>query len=178
MSSSEIEEITAPAFIADLTAVPLVEVRARRDRANEIETGLSYLRRLVQGHLDIVMAEQHRREAGEAAGDVSDLVRRLPAILGEHVHAPGSGRLPTLMAPGGGALDHSARLEAIVPLDQLSALPELSDADLHGVVERLDALEREVSGQRRGIHEVLDYLQAEIVRRYRTGEATVDNLLR
>jgi hypothetical protein len=41
----------------------------------------------------------------------------------------------------------------------------------------LSDLERAVSSQRRSVHELLDVLQAEIVKRYKSGEATVDALL-
>ncbi len=43
--------------------------------------------------------------------------------------------------------------------------------------ERLDVLERSVSSQRKAVFEIVDRLQAEVVRRYRSGEATVDSLL-
>ena len=39
-------------------------------------------------------------------------------------------------------------------------------------------LERHVSGQRRALHERIDALQEELVRRYKTGEASVDSLLK
>jgi hypothetical protein len=41
----------------------------------------------------------------------------------------------------------------------------------------LEEFEREVSKTRRSMHVVLDRLKEEIVRRYRTGEANVDDLL-
>ena len=45
------------------------------------------------------------------------------------------------------------------------------------MTEQLDAFEHEVSGHRRDLFERIDALQAEITRRYKTGEATVDSLL-
>lgn len=42
---------------------------------------------------------------------------------------------------------------------------------------RLEAAEREISGQRRVLHQRLDAIQAEMARRYRDGEADVDALL-
>jgi hypothetical protein len=42
----------------------------------------------------------------------------------------------------------------------------------------LEALERRISGQRRELHARIDVLQAEVVRRYREGETSVDDLLR
>jgi hypothetical protein len=53
----------------------------------------------------------------------------------------------------------------------------LSDAEIGEVAVGLTEYERKVSARRRAILDVLDRLQDEIVRRYQTGEATVDNLL-
>ncbi len=153
------------------------EVRARRDEANEVETGLSYLRRIVQGRLDIVVAEQHRRQTGGPPGDVAALIDQLPSILSEHVRAPGLGRLPALMGPGHLDPAVEAKLHEILPAARLSALPDLGDAELGQCADGLNDLERSVSARRKAVFDVVDSLQAEIVRRYRTGEATVDSLL-
>ena len=171
------EEILSPGYIDGLAAIPLTEVRSRRDAANEVETGLSYLRRMVQGRLDIVLAEQQRRASGLPPEDLAHLVDRLPEILGDHVHAPGIGRLTSIMAPGEVDADLLARIEDVVTTDTMANLPDLPDARVAEVAAGLEAVEREVSGQRRSLHEVLDRLQEEIVRRYKSGEATVDTLL-
>jgi hypothetical protein len=165
-----------PQYLEGLETWTLDQVRARRDEATETETALSYLRRILQGRLDIVMAEQRHRRAGES-GDVSELVDELPTILSGNVHAPGLGRLPTLMAPG--EVDHQleARLESILPAAHLARLDEIDPEELDRCAIELTEFERFVSGQRRAVLDVLDRLQDEIVRRYRSGEATVDSLL-
>jgi hypothetical protein len=178
MASAKIEVVLAAGYLGDVAVLSLAEIRARRADANEVETDLSYLRRLVQGRLDIVLAEQQRRDAGQEPEDLAELVARLPAILGEHVHAPGLGRLPTLMAPGEPNPELLARLDAILAPDQLGLLHQLSDEALRTATVGLSDLEREVSTQRRAVHELLDRLQEEIIRRYQTGEANVDSLLR
>ena len=166
----------APGYLQGLESWPLDELRSRRDQATVVETGLSYLRRIIQGRLDIVLAEQRRREAGEQES-LTELVGQLPSILSEHVHAPGLGRLPALMGPG--ELDDGLqeRLEGAMPESRLANVTEVGDPELHAAGDRLVELEREVSGLRRSVFDVLDRLQEEIVRRYRTGEATVDSLL-
>lgn len=173
---ANVSEVTDPGYLDGLEGWTLAEVRSRRDHATEIETGLSYLRRMVQGHLDIVVAEQGRREHGERA-DMSHLIDELPTILSGNVHAPGLGRLPALLGPGEIDEDLEHRFEQILPASRLANLPALADEDLRRAAEELTEFERSVSTRRRAVLDVLDRLQEEIVRRYRTGEATVDSLL-
>ena len=162
---------------AVLSTLSMDEVRARRARANEAETGLSYLRRLVQGRLDIVHADLARRAEGGAPADVSSLVDRLPEILGDRVHAPGSGRLSNVEPPPTLDSEAQAELDAVVDAGRLASLPELGDAEVRDIAERLFALEQRISARRHELHRRIDALQAEIVRRYKTGEAGVDSLL-
>jgi hypothetical protein len=176
MPGTEIDVLLDPAFLEGLRQLPLNDIRARRKECNEIEVGWSYFRRLVQGRLDIVLEVAHRREAGEPA-DASSLVARLPEILGEHVHSAGNGRLPFLLAPAEQDQGLIDRMDAIVDVDRLSELPPLSDEELGSIVEALSELEREASATRRALHEVMDRLQEELVRRYKSGEANVDSLL-
>jgi hypothetical protein len=173
---AQLSEVTDPGYLDGLEGWTLDEVRSRRNEATEIETGLSYLRRIVQGRLDIVLAAQAQRDH-VGHGDVSDLVEDLPAILGGNVHAPGLGRLPARLGPGeiDDALER--RLEEILPAARLSAVSDLAVAELREAAGQLTEFERSVSTQRRAVLDVLDRLQDEIVRRYRTGEATVDSLL-
>ena len=172
----QLSDVTDPAYLDGLEGWTLQEVRARRAEATEAETGLSYLRRIVQGRLDIVAAEQTHRSHGERA-ELAELVEELPTILSGNVHAPGLGRLPTLMAPGEMDPELERRLEEILPAARLGELSELSEEELRRGAEGLTAFERSLSTQRRSVLDVLDRLQDEIVRRYRTGEATVDSLL-
>jgi hypothetical protein len=173
---AQLSEVTAPGYLEGLEEWPLEEVRIRRADAHEIETGLSYLRRMVQGRLDIVVAEQRHGETGERV-DVSELVEELPAILSGNVHAPGLGRLPTLMAPGEIDADLERRLEQILPPARLANLSDLAGDELLRIAAELAEFERSVSTTRRSVLDVLDRLEEEIVRRYRDGGATVDSLL-
>ncbi|HEX6394437.1 MAG TPA: hypothetical protein VFZ97_13450 [Acidimicrobiales bacterium] len=173
---ARLEDVMAPGYLEGLGTWPLEDLRARRDEATVVETGLSYLRRIVQGRLDILLAEQRSREAGEQES-LTELVDQLPSILSEHVHAPGLGRLPALMGPGELDPGLEQRLEEAMPESRLAKVTEVELQDLSVGINRLVELEREISGLRRSVFDVLDRLQEEIVRRYRTGEATVDSLL-
>jgi hypothetical protein len=176
MGASPLDDVLDPGFLDRISALPIGEVRLRRRQASELEADLSYLRRLVQGRLDILLDESRRRDSG-VSGDLSSLVRRLPEILGERVHGPGGGRLPMLLVPPDAEGERVQRQELIVDAEQLATLPELDDADLQSKLSALSMLEQEVSADRRAIHGVIDRLEDELVRRYKAGEATVEGLL-
>lgn len=177
MVTSSLAALLEPAYLDGLLSLPIEQIRSRRDDANEVEVGLSYVRRLIQGRLDIVLSEVRRRETGDNEGDVADLVGRLPEILSDRVRSPGVGRLPTLMAPADAQLWEVHRLDEIVDADALATLPALSDTELRAIADALADFEHEVSAGRRSVHDVIDQLQDELVRRYKSGEATVDTLL-
>ncbi len=177
MVTAPLAVLLEPSYLDGLPTLPIDAIRSRRDQATEVEVGLSYVRRMVQGRLDIVLAEVHQRESGDPGGDIAELVQRLPEILGDRVRGPGTGRLPTLMAPSAAELPKVDRLDAIVNADSLGTLPQLGDDQLRQIVEALDELEHEVSADRRLVHDVIDTLQDELVRRYKSGEANVDTLL-
>jgi hypothetical protein len=162
--------------VDDLTALSMDELRAKRTESQTVETGLSYLRRLAQGRLDIGAAEQRRRTAGGDPVDREHLVASLSGILGDHLIAPGNGRLPQMLGPDLNEVDTES-LDAIAGPNRLANLGECSDDDLAGLVERLSAYEHDVSAKRRALFEQIDALQAEITRRYKTGEASVESLL-
>ena len=152
--------------------MPLDELRQLRAGLVEEEVGLSFLRRLVQARLDIVRASGGGR-------DVAELVDSLPAILADRTHAPGPGRLPRVMAPS--PVEEArleAELDAVVPAATFTDLDALDDDGRADVARRLADFERDVSARRRELHERIDALQAELTRRYKTGEADVEALLR
>src|SRR4051812_33854664 len=161
MPSSRIERLLSPDYLGDLPARPIEEIRSMRAECQEVEVALSYVRRLVQGRIDIVAAEQRRRAEGGEPVDLATLVENLPGILAEHTHAPGVGRLPTLMAPAPEDTQAlTAELDAVIDADRLGSLSELSDQEASRLSEALIELERSVSTRRRALHERDDALQA------------------
>ena len=170
-------DVLAPGYLDDLGERSIDDVRSMRTECIEIETALSYLRRLVQGRLDIAAAERRRRSSGSDTSELSDLVAELPEILSEHRHPGGVGRLPQSMEPGEPDPELVARLDGIAGAASLADLPAMTDTALGAVLSGLDELEREVSQQRRALFDRIDALQAELTRRYRSGEASVESLL-
>ncbi len=171
-------ELLDPGYFGDLPARPIHEVRQMRAQCQEVETGLSMLRRVAQGRLDIVGVEVARRADGSEPADLPDLIARLPEVLSDRTRAPGIGRLPQLMVPGELPAELVTELDSLSGPGTVADLPALPDDALRAVVEALAAFEQKVSSYRRDLFGRLDALQAEITRRYKTGEATVDALLR
>jgi phage gp16-like protein len=71
-----------------------------------------------------------------------------------------------------------ARADEAMLGHDIAVISTLTDEELHALADQLHLLERNVSNERRQLHDRLDVLQTEIVKRYRAGEATVEGLLR
>ena len=179
MPISDIGRLLGEEFVGDLAGLSMTEVRQRRDDCQEAADALSYLRRLVQGRLDIVGAELARRAGGHAAGDMAELVEQLKRgeILADAPRTGGFGRLPMTFAAADTDGWIAAELEQIAGAAKLATLPELSDEDLRATADSLTELEHRVSSQRGQLHDRTNVLQEEIVRRYKSGEASVESLL-
>lgn len=175
--ASDLGALLDPGYLGDLTTRDMDQVRAMRAECQEVETGLSLLRRVIQGRLDIVGVELQRRADGGDPEDLPALIARLPEVLSEHTRTPGVGRLPQIMAPGELPPELEAELAGIVGDAHMADLPSVEDATLRSMADQLTELEHRVSGHRRDLFERIDALQAEITRRYKTGEASVDSLL-
>ena len=172
----DLDRLLADTYVARIGELSMVDLRARRTECSEVEGALSYLRRLVQVRLDIVMAELENRAAG-GSGELSELVDRLGEILAEGGTRTVAGRLPSLVLPDVDYELLTADLDAIIDVEKAGALAETDEGEVRRIADALVELERRVSSQRRALHEHLDKLQAEVVRRYKSGEATVDTLL-
>ena len=176
MGDETTEPLPEPDDLVGIQERPIEEIRSMRAECQDVETGLSYLRRVVQGRLDIVAAELNRRRSGGDPADVSRLIEQLPAILADHLRAPGLGRLPSTLGPGKVDSGLQSRVDAVV--EELDDLAAVTDDQLVDGRERLAELEHEISERRRAMFDRIDALQAELTRRYRTGEASVESLLR
>ncbi|MFI8917005.1 ABC transporter substrate-binding protein [Streptomyces sp. NPDC053513] len=155
----------------DLGALRLPELRALRRDAQSDEADLSYVRRMLQGRIDILRAELARRTDPEAP-----VLDRLSEILADvPSRHRSSARHVTLSTPRG---EEYRRLAAEMLSEvELSDLTARTDDELHAAMGRLAGYEQQVSRRRQHLQRTADDCSAEIARRYREGEAQVDDLL-
>jgi hypothetical protein len=171
------ERMLSPEYLTGLPDRPIDEVRTMRADCIEVETGLSYLRRMVQGPLDIVNHELTRRANGEAAADLATVVADLPETLADGPRPPGLGRLTQTLEPTVVDPELSEELDVLLDDARLGEIGTISESELTALADRLRAYEAKVSDRRKVYFDVIDALQAEIARRYRDGEASVESLL-
>jgi len=177
MWTDDVDRVLERDYLGDLSSRPIEDIRAMRGECRAVEDKVSYLRRMVQGRLDIVAADLRRRSDGGAAVDLPDLVDQLPGILGNESRGTGPGRLPSgLVAVDDDEL--TADLDRVAGPGVLDRLPALSDGDVADLAQHIGDLERDVSDRRKSLFSRIDALQAELARRYRTGEANVGTVLR
>ena len=159
--------------LTDPSELSLSELRERRQQMQLEDDAVSYARRVAQARLDLVAAEGARRRAQVADEDAA--ADDLRTVL-SHQLTGGPARPPR---PTEDLSDHPLAVE----LDELCAdgglghLRELDDAQLSALADSIGDFERRVSSDRRERFDRLDALSAELVRRYRDGEADVDTLL-
>jgi hypothetical protein len=141
-----------PAYATDLDTRSVDELRALHAECLELETEVSYVRRLTQARIDILEAETGRRERGDS---LEDLINALPQILADSGPrgTPATSRLPMQMAPE----QESEWAPRLAQFDgTLANLTALSPEELAAAIAGLRALEREVSDQRRALFAVID----------------------
>ena len=158
-----IDIILSGLYTNRLTEKPEDAVRELRDTAREVETEISFLRRLAQSRLDIFKAEQDRRSRG---GSLSDLIAALPSILasGETRSSAPNSRLSSILAPSP-SIEFKRGMETLVSDNSLANLDQVTDEELVSSMKELEDFEVEVSETRKKLHTVIDELEGEIARR-------------
>jgi hypothetical protein len=161
----------------DLAVLSLPELRVLRRHAQRDEADLSYVRRLLQGRIDILRAELARRcPTSVMPTSEPSVVERLPEILTDApARQRSSARHVTLGVPQS---EESRRLAADMLAEvELSDLGARTDLELNTAMGRLVRYEQQLSRRRQRLQRTADDCSAEIARRYREGEAQVDDLL-
>ena len=150
-------------YLVDLESTSIGELRAKRAECLELETEVSYVRRVTQARIDILQAEVSRRAEG---GSLEDLIQALPQILADTGPRgnPATSRLPLQMAPE----QESEWAPALEQFDGVLAnLPTLTDEELQASIDGLRQLERSVSDQRRELHDVIDLIDVQLAEAHR-----------
>lgn len=152
-----IDRILAPEYIEGLADLDVDTLRSMRREAVEVETEVSYVRRLAQARTEILQAELDRRRDG---GSIADLIARLPEILADKGPRPAAAnaRMPEILAPSM-SISWSRGTEYLIADDTLVNLPTLTEAELTDTIDALRTLEGEVSTTRRQLHGVIDALE-------------------
>jgi hypothetical protein len=152
-----------PAYVTGLEGLSFDDLRAMHSECVELETEVSYVRRLTQARIDILEAEIARRSNG---GSLDDLIQRLPQILADTGPRgnPASSRIPLQMAPEQDS-EWAPDLEQFDGV--LANLPTLTETELEESIAGLRSLEREVSDQRRELHGVIDAIDVQLAAQLR-----------
>jgi hypothetical protein len=168
-----IDRVLAEGFLADLSSHSIAELRAMRADAEQEEADVSYVRRLLQGRIDIISAELERRQGNDSE---TSLVDALPRILADDRGEPfGLGQHRTVEPSR--VSEHRRRVESMVADVDISNVMAHSDDEIARALDVLETEERGTSETRRRVQAVADACAAEITRRYREGEADVEDLL-
>lgn len=158
-----LDQVLDPTFLEGLDELGLEDLRRRRDLADDVETELSYYRRLIHGRIDLLAYEQRRRRGEEERS----LIEALPEILAGPERSEGgparhlSTDLPPLPIKGRRAVDR------VLGSDLMVRLPELETEELVEASTDLAEVEAELSDTRGKVQVVLDRLQGEVVARYK-----------
>jgi len=135
-------------------------LRAQRRALQQQEDAVSYVRRLTQGRLDLVLDEERRRQRGtdEPVGSVTE---RLAEVFGQQ-QGGGSARPPReTVVPS----DHPLmqQLDELCDQFQFAQLDTLSDSDLRQLRDALQLFEQSCSQQRHALFEQIDALTTQLV---------------
>lgn len=167
-----IDMVLEPEYLESLDTVDLDELRRRRATAEDVESQISYYRRLLHGRMDLLNFEVRRRSGEEERSLLEALPEILATgmILGSEPNLRHIETMPPIPTTTGRRL-----IDKIMDDGVLTRLPDLSDGEVVEAIDRLREVETQLSNQRKKLHAVIDAIQDEIVSRYRSqqGEATV-----
>ena len=170
-----IDRVTDPEYVEDLEGVSVDELRERRAVLDELDTELSYYRRMLHGRMDLLSFELRRRSGEETR----TLVEALPQILADGVGGTHRSPIPKelpLDPPDAGGEDRHP-VDTILQDDFLAHLPTIDDDELIAIQSTLTDAEHIISKERREVYEVYDVINAELTRRYKEGLADAGDLL-
>lgn len=167
-----IDRILEEGFLDGLENTDLDSLRDLRKMTDEVETELSYYRRLLHGRMDLLSFEISRRSGEETRS----LIEALPEILGSGERTGPLGRVPSVFSPDLPEERHRP-VDKVLGDDFLTRMPELDEEELNEIQILLSETEERISDQRRSVQRIFDTIQGEITRRYKDGIADAVDLL-
>ncbi|MDK1027109.1 MAG: hypothetical protein QGM46_09465 [Actinomycetota bacterium] len=170
-----IDQVMDESFSKDLDNLAIDDLRSRRSICDELDTELSYYRRMIQGRIDLLDFELRRRSGEETRS----LIEALPEILTDSASGRTSNPLDRELSldlpelAGGGAREVDTALSD----GFLAHLPTIEVDELRRIRDSLSEMEAKISEQRRAVYDAHDIITGEITKRYREGTASADELL-
>lgn len=170
-----LDQVMAESFTNDIESISIDDLRTRRVICDDLDTELSYYRRMLHGRMDLLDFELRRRTGEETRS----LIEALPEILADSPSGRTSNPLdrelsldlPELAGSGNREIDQ------VLGDGFLARLPVTETDDLRSIRELLSEAELSVSLQRRTVYDAHEIITAEITRRYREGSASADEIL-
>lgn len=174
LTDPALAKIIDESYTANLSSCSTSEVRRRKAEADAQEAALSYARRVLQGKIDLLQAElAGRRWAYPEASpnSVSDIAQALEPRRDREFRGrfPGFDEKPET--------EDVRRAERIASDPVFTRLESTSEDEIARIAGVLRDEERRISDLRNRLHSQIDHLEAELVRRYCSGEASVEEVL-
>ncbi len=170
-----IDQVMDESFTDNIEDISIDELRSRRVICDDLDTELSYYRRMLHGRMDLLDFELRRRSGEETRS----LIEALPEILADSPSGRTSNPLdrelsidlPELAGSGNREIDQ------VLSDGFLAHLPTTETQDLRTIRDLLSETEQIVSQQRRSVYDAHEIISGEITRRYREGSASADEIL-
>lgn len=166
--ADRLQPLLDEAYLAGVSEVDVAQLRRMRDECETEERRVSYARRILQGRIDVLRSEASRRGTGGSMG----ILEQLSDVLADHDRRPfdpATARPPSTVDP--------SALGDDVDLGDSPDVTALGDDELTALADQYAQQEATLSNLRRRLFDVIDRLQSEIADRYRSGDASVSQLL-
>ena len=165
-----IDRVLESAFVADATELPIEDLRQRRQEAMQEEADLSYVRRMLQGRIEILQQAVDLSNENSEQSDDQLVARLTTALVGTASGAPVVSARHSVAEPGRMA-ERRRFVERLIADVGLSDPDQMTSEDSVAALVRLRETEQAVSATRAQVHGVIDVLTNELGSRYRNGEA-------
>lgn len=154
-----IDRVLAPDYLDGLSELPADLIVAKRVEADSEDAELAYLAHLLEGRIEVLLAEQSRRAAGSFPAAPETVPNGSP--LGPAWSRVFRPRIPDPLPPE----RHRRRVERLVHDVDLTDVTARSDGELDRVLRTYRAEERKVSDLRGRVQEVARRCADELARR-------------